>query len=59
MKGRPNMEAAALFILQWALSAGMIFLGIVAGLLVGYLIFRAAAAIAMAFAMDDPESRRD
>jgi len=35
-------------IIQWAISAGMIFLGIVAGLLVGYLIFIAAAAITAA-----------
>ncbi len=48
MKGRPNMEDTALFILQWAISAGMILAGIVAALLVGYLIFLAAAAITVA-----------
>jgi hypothetical protein len=35
-------------IIQWAISAGMILVGIVAGLLVGYLIFLAAAAITVA-----------
>ncbi len=44
-KGRPNMES---LILQWAISAGMILAGIVAALLVGYLIFLAAAAITVA-----------
>lgn len=32
-------------IIQWVASAGMILAGIVAGLLVGYLIFLAAAVI--------------
>ena len=44
-KGRPNMED---LILQWAISAGMILAGIVAALLIGYLIFLAAAAITVA-----------
>ena len=45
MKGRPNMEYT---IIQWAISAGMILAGIVAALLIGYLIFLAAAAITVA-----------
>ena len=45
MKGRLNMEDT---IIQWAASAGMIIAGIVAGLLIGYLIFLAAAAITLA-----------
>ena len=45
MEGRPNMEDT---IIQWALSAGMILAGILAALLVGYLIFLAAAAITVA-----------
>ena len=32
-------------ILQWAISAGMILAGIIAAMLIGYLIFLAAAAI--------------
>ena len=44
MKGRPNMEDT---IIQWAISAGMILAGIVAGLLICYLIFLAAAAITL------------
>ena len=35
-------------IIQWAAAAGMILAGIVAGLLIGYLIFLAAAAITLA-----------
>ena len=42
------MEDAALLILQWAASAGMIIAGIVASLLIGYLIFLAAEAITLA-----------
>ena len=44
-KERPNMEDAALLILQWAASAGMIFLGIIAGLLVGWTVCLAWRAI--------------
>ena len=42
MKGRPNMED---LITQWAISAGMIFLGIIAGLLVGWTVCLAWRAI--------------
>jgi hypothetical protein len=46
------MEDTALFILQWAISAGMILAGIVAALLVGWTVCLAWRAIVECLSRD-------